>query len=352
MISLFFLKQSRTFFEMNAILSFFANLSSRFGKENDLSDITWAMCQASPFFRAQWIKFFFPELDPEDIESIEREVPDENNLGSRVDFLLTQRNGDSPYLIEVKIWDQNHHFGQYEKSYAVEKNHLGYITNYYCKQEGYEVKQWREYYVFLLNQTKNLNPPVEEAELIYAYCEYLKSVCGMTMITEKIDITKMTSLYDLTVVLREVSEFSTDYFALRNYSTTHRDDLRWLFLEVEYKQCNEWGTQYPFLGILYQHTRPRICAGFDCRKGWARGIVEFMKKNSNKFSLVKSTYCTMPELGGDYYFFMSEYAKKQFEDADSIEEQKKVLKGFIEEAIMFPLRLKSLITDSGSIQKS
>ena len=44
---------------MDIIKSFFSNLADRRRKENDLSDITWAMCQASPAFQKAWLHFFF-----------------------------------------------------------------------------------------------------------------------------------------------------------------------------------------------------------------------------------------------------------------------------------------------------
>ena len=36
---------------MDKTALFFNSLAQRFGKENDLSDITWALCQASPSFK-------------------------------------------------------------------------------------------------------------------------------------------------------------------------------------------------------------------------------------------------------------------------------------------------------------
>ena len=330
---------------MDNISCFFANLAPRFGKENDLSDMTWAMCQASPCFMEEWIHFFFKDLDVKDIEYIEREVPDDDNSGSRVDFRITVKDDSKPYLIEVKIWDQNHHFGQYEKAYKVGKERLGYITNYHLIKEGYDVKQWREFYDTLKSGLENNSFAEEEAALIRGYCEYLKNTCGFVMITEKIDITKMTSLYDLTLVLREVAEqLKDDHFEVKNYSTTHRDELRWLFLEVDYKQINGWGRQYPFMGIVYNHKEPSpyICAGFDCRKGWAKGIVEFMKSKSQFFSQVTREYCSLPQPYGDYYFYLTDKAKQEFNDALNIEEQKKVLSSFLKEVLMFPVNLQEL----------
>ena len=276
---------------------------------------------------------------------IEREVPDDNNTGSRVDFKITCKNDPKPFLVEVKIWDQNHHFGQYEKAYGVDKERLGYITNYPYKKDGYDVKQWRDLCNSLQKCIEEDNIPEEESDLLSGYCEYVKNVCGIIMVTEKIDLSRMTSLYDLTVVLRQIAEYTCPFFDVKNYGTTHRDDLRWLFLEVDYKQTNGWGRQYPFMGIIYRHPEPYICAGFDCRKGWARGIVEFMRNNSQLFSRIKTEYCSQPEPSGDYYFKMSAFAKREFQGSKTIDDQKTVLRNFLNEVLMFPINLLRVISE-------
>lgn len=75
------------------ISSFFRNLAVRFRKENDLSDITWALCEASPTFKGIWIRFFFgDELNPDDIDWIQREATFDDK-GSRVDFLIKKKGG-------------------------------------------------------------------------------------------------------------------------------------------------------------------------------------------------------------------------------------------------------------------
>ena len=329
---------------MDNLKSFFANLSTRFGSENDMSDITWTMCHASPSFMEQWVRFFF-DVKTEDIETINREVLDSNGKGCRVDFLITVRDDPKPYIIEVKKWDQKHHFVDYDEAYEIGPKRFGYITNYFLEREGYVVKQWRQFYNTLSSALKNGDYPEEEAGLIAGYCEYIKNVCGITMIEEKIDLTKMTSLYDLTVVSREVAEFSTDAFDVNNYSTSHRDDLRWLFLEATYKYPQGWGRQYPFIEIIYRHPEPYICAGFDCRKGWAKDIVDFIYNNRGLISKVEKEYCkysqcTAPEPKKDYYFFLSEDALEEFKETQTLERQKEILRAFFEEVLMFPVHLR------------
>ena len=155
----------------SSLLQFFGGLASYFRKENDLSDVTVALCNADDEFKKIFLKCFFPQIKLDEIKSILREVPDDSVKDSRVDILINTKDEDIRYLVEVKIYDQNHHFGQYEAAYGVPKEQFGYITNYRCKKEGYIIKTWEEFYN---NCCKNSNNP-----LIKAYGEYLKKVCGI-----------------------------------------------------------------------------------------------------------------------------------------------------------------------------
>ena len=93
-------------------------------KENDLSDITWALCNASHKFKEVFLKFFFPEIQISPDVVIEREISKDD---SRPDFVI--HNGSELYIIENKINDQAHHFGQYEKAFKVTPERFGYIAN-------------------------------------------------------------------------------------------------------------------------------------------------------------------------------------------------------------------------------
>lgn len=325
---------------MDTLSLFFESLSVRFGKENDLSDVTWAMCQASDYFKEKWVKFFF-DLDVNDVIYIEREIPDTTNSGCRVDFKLTVKDDPHPYLIEVKLWDKNHHFGDYEDAYMVPrgKERLGYITNYEHKENGYDVKQWKGFYDKLKeDEIKNIIPE-EDLNLVRGYCSYLNKICAFNMRTEKIDINKLSSLYPLTIALRQIADFSCEEFDVKNYETYLRDDLRWLYLEVDYKQ--DWGKQYPFMGILHSSPTDRlICAGFDKRKTWSQEIVHFIRENDHlKW---EGEYCKMPFYSeGEYYFYMTRKALNEFQNAKDLEAQKTVLRSFLLEVLMFPIKLKA-----------
>lgn len=167
----------------NSLLQFFGELASYFRKENDLSDVTVSLCNADDEFKEIFLKFFFPQIEVDETTAIHREVPDDSSKDSRVDILVN--TNDKRYLIEVKIYDQNHHFGQYEDAYGVPKERFGYITNYKCKKEGYTIQTWEDFYTSCCKNSENA--------LIKAYGEYLKNVCGIDPYSQPMDITSYKS---------------------------------------------------------------------------------------------------------------------------------------------------------------
>ena len=84
------------------VTDFFKYCSGKFYKENDLSDITWAICRSSSFFKDSFLHFFFPDMNIKKDISMEREKSEDD---SRPDFYIN--NGGEIYLIENKINDKN-----------------------------------------------------------------------------------------------------------------------------------------------------------------------------------------------------------------------------------------------------
>jgi len=329
-------------YSFDHIPTFFRALADRFRKENDLSDITWALCEASPTFKGIWIRFFFgDELNPDDIDWIQREATSDDK-GSRVDFLIKKKGGYEFYLIEVKIGDKNQHFGQYDSAYGLIPERIGYITNYPLKQEGnYRVRQWS---AFCYELGKVDDVPATERDLFFGYREYLQRVCGIVMLTEKIDIEKMSALYRLTLLFEELTACQTDHYTSSFYKSLDRREVRWLYYSVKYVAFPEWSSQYPFVGIRYQDDEPCILGGFDKRAGWAREACDFLKKHKTFYSQVALQYCSLPyPKGGEWYFDLSADSMTALRNAATLKEQKAILKGFIEEVTMFPVRLAEVV---------
>ena len=173
--------------EQNGLSAFFSALAERAYKENDLSDVTYALLEANNAFRQFFLDFFFSH------EGLEREkvaIEREHVIGdSRLDFWI--RNGNEVYLVEVKIWDGGHHFEQYHKILGEEGSkdgrwaRLGYIANYslcnvnICEdgvrkeasETGCGLHTWEEFAKRLESDDCSGDP------FVRGYLEYLKRVC-------------------------------------------------------------------------------------------------------------------------------------------------------------------------------
>ena len=200
---------------MDTLNSFFLHLGIRLYKENNLSDITWALLQASDEFKQLFIKYFFPEIEDNHIKcinAIEREKTDNNKKGSRVDFGI--RTDFAQYIIEVKINDKNHHFVQYEEAYNIQPCHFGYITNYIIDKDGeYRIRRWESLYDYLHEHTHGEN------ELIEGYCGYIKQVCGFVKFKQPMRINNAyNSLFEFIVTIEKlVNRTEENKFELKKY---------------------------------------------------------------------------------------------------------------------------------------
>lgn len=164
---------------------FFTVLSERMYKENNLSDITYALCEADVKFRQFFLDFFFHDAQLKASEvTIERETCFKK-VG-RPDFCMWTRDGRL-YIVEVKIYDGSQHFEQYHSILKENRNdeawkRLGYIANYEevkdvkieCKpacEVCSRVATWSEF-VDGLDRYRGFEDPA-----IQGYVEYVRRVC-------------------------------------------------------------------------------------------------------------------------------------------------------------------------------
>ena len=111
------------------------------------------------------------------------------------------------YIIEVKIWDSNHHFSQYKERLGDNVNgHLGYIANYTINKEelseedkqafenacadGKTVKTWKEF-IHKLERYQAFNDP-----MIRSYLDYVRAVCPF----DDFSLSPSTSVYGVFLV--------------------------------------------------------------------------------------------------------------------------------------------------------
>ena len=313
---------------------FFEYLATRRYKENDLSDITWALCHACPDFKRIFIHFFFPDLEIDLIEYFERETRDDDEGDSRVDFLIRIKGDDKPFLIEVKIGDRNHHFGQYEKAYHVGKERLGYITNYSLHMSGYMTKTWEMFFDELAEQIKYIQED-DSLKLINGYSSYLQNVCGIIKFNKAMKLDGMYSLYQLMVELRKLINRSEEDFTLELYSDKNgnRNGVQGLYFRIDYT-TEKIAPTWAWIGIYYNREKPLICISFSKDEGWGKPVYDILSESVKENGI----YAASPyKEGNSYWFELSEKKHEEFETLP-LQEQRELLKNFMDEVIRYPLK--------------
>ncbi|MCX8080292.1 MAG: hypothetical protein N3F09_03540 [Bacteroidia bacterium] len=311
------------------IESFFEILSERKRSENDLSDITWALCLTSHSFQSLFLKFFFPDTEFLNITRFERE---KSECDSRPDFLI--ENNGLIYLIECKIYDRNHHFEQYASTFKIPNERLGYITNYKMTQDGFSVKTWEELYDHVTN---NLPESENEKALWTGYLKYLKSVCGIIKITKKMDLKGMYSLYLFTELLKKLVNRTETNFELRYYSNKNiqsGNGISGCYFEIKYSN-DIIKTTWAWVGIYFERENPLICLGFENKHGWGKPVYDIIDKHLDKIE--KDEYYTKPYHEDEAIWFELTDAKHKEFDSIDLEGQIQLIKNFMDRVIIKPL---------------
>ena len=249
-----------------------------------------------------------------------------------------------PYIIEVKINDQSHHFSQYVNAYKVDASHFGYITNYAWTQSGFKVRQWKEYTEYLLNECLFSD---DELSLVSAYLEYTKKVCYMDADIERINLNEMRSLYDITRLFKQLIGVETADYTSTFYRDYTNDASKYSAITVKYNAHPEWGNVFPVIGVWFNPPFPRICAGFFKDAGWGKHVCKFLDTKRTKFSLVKSDVHGSPIKDEGYFFYLSENAQAEFNKAENVDEQREILRKFLGEVIEYPILLEKTIREEG-----
>lgn len=209
------------------INNFLNELSKYYWHENDLSNITVALCNANTTFKELFLRFFFPKIRIEDISGVTREVCDPNGKGSRVDIHISMKS-DKLYIIEVKINDSNHHFGQYESAYQIPQDHFGYITNYYCPEGitlGYNMKTWEEFYHYLNNKSAS-------DEVITSYLIYLKKVCNIKIYSTPMNFKALDTIPHFYKIIEEIVNENKNLGIRINYGKSSTFDYSYKDFDI------------------------------------------------------------------------------------------------------------------------
>ena len=287
---------------MADITKFFKALSERAYKENDLSDVTYAMCEADVKFRQFFLDIFFKDshLDACKV-TIEREHYDKNG---RPDFWIENEDG-TPYIVEVKIWDGHQHFDDYFKILSHEAEptgnlnnqaeceawrRLGYIANYESvkdvkigatdkkSSEVCRVATWKEF-LERLSLCEHFDDPAIEA-----YAGYLKNVCPFDEFelndAWKISTGDFTAIKTFDDNLKAViNQNHANGVKLYTGSPRRFRSQQWMgqFFEwtigggkIKLSSKKVWG----WLGARYTDKGAVVCVEFEDMTGWGKPVCD------------------------------------------------------------------------------
>lgn len=305
---------------------FFEQLAGYYRLENDLSNIVVALCNSNQEFKTIFARYFFPDIDIAKIDSILREVPDTKGLGSRVDIYISMADEAKPYIIEVKIGDRSHHFGQYEVAYGVGKERFGYITNYKCcegRELGYDVKTWEDFYDHLADNESS-------DELIRAFMIYLKNVCGITKYDKPMNIIGLESIPCFVDTVNKIISKERAWVKTTHYREyAYRSSIHEGF-NIGFPGKPEGG--FALFGLWFME-KPVISIGINARPWLSERIMNDKENAIENTSISKPPYQDRFWNKDDVWFELSEEKLQNFIDASTYEEQFHILEKFFDEVM-------------------
>jgi len=274
----------------NKTVTLFQNLAVRLRNENDLSDVTWAMCQTSSEFMKVFLTFIFG-ADKIMFDSPITDFMREYSIGNiRPDFYFKYKG--KKYIIEVKIYDEGHHFVDYQKHFNV--NRIGYIANYNMKSPtGFDVKTWEGFYNHLIKH----NWDEEYKIIIDAYCEYLKSVCNIIKI-DHMKFENLKSLNDFNLAIERIFPNNGDAYTSKLYRKHVGEAYSGAYFEFKWAEKIAWG----WFGILY--TTSEIVIEFNSDSNYGAEVFDLLKKNDKSFISLSNEFILKTEFSGNKYYFI------------------------------------------------
>jgi len=305
------------------IRHFFENLSHRFSRENDLSDVTWVMAESVPAFRLLFFQFFFKEVsDLSKLEIFRREHTEGSN---RVDFYIKLDGHE--FVIECKVMDRNQHFTDYKQQWPTARH--GYITNYAIDPEpGFEMRTWEEFSNYLKSNGEAATIDAPSRELIQGYSLYLKKVCSIIEL-KKMMINNLSALYHFNLLVKKIVQSIAGYKScVHNSSKPFEENRSGRFFSL---QKDNGPNIYPWLGVHYTET-VGIYVAFD--KGWCRAIFEAMPEQSaTDGQYFKAPYKDYEEFPAVWFELKEECFDEFNREETTLERQEALLRGFVQEVL-------------------
>ena len=306
---------------MEQLQNFIHNLAGRFRKENDLSDIIWALSETSNEFKNLFVSFFFDELKNEkDIFQLQREYP---TGSSRPDFYFEVNN--QVYVIEIKIWDMNDHFEQYSVAFPNAKK--GWIANYRAQTDkDFKTKTWEEFYNYIKAVIKKGENP-NLIPILRGFNNYLKSTC-MLIEFQKMNLANLTSLYYFNKLTNKIIEQERTGLQVKQYTASRSffEDRSGSYFMIK-GNASDW--QYPWFGIYYGENKTCILICFG--RSWCKNIYEGIQKFKNINA--GNSFIDLYISEDSYWFEMNDEVFSRFNHSTSFEEQEVIVKQFYIEVL-------------------
>lgn len=323
---------------MESITSFISELASYYWHENDLSNITVALCNSNVTFKTLFVKFFFPDIEVSEIDEICREVPDEGNHGSRVDIFISMRNESTPYLIEVKIGDENHHFGQYEEAYAIPPDRLGYIVNYRLYKPGYDIKTWEEFYKHLASLAGSLED--YDQPVIKGYLQYLQSVCQIEIFEKAMDLNGVYYLYEFSNIALNALSYKSENFSsepYKQYQPVKSKKILGINVIDFYLSYNDKRKKsiYGWMSLYYNKEQPELYIAITERDNKSSHPLLFDNKKQRAGKTYLKPYEGLDEAWNMNCLWFQYKDIDKFNNCQDIQEQREMLCNYVKEVFEY-----------------
>ncbi len=270
----------------NLTNTFFRHLASRLKTENNLSDVTWAVCNSSSQFKSFFIKFFFPAIEVDTTIELKREQSDDTG---RPDFGFKFK--DKQYFIEFKKYDQNHH-SNYADLHGYE--FVALISIYFLPSNLYKYKltRWKNFIDQLEDHIQKVEWNNEEMELVSGYIEFVRQSCGLIKY-KKMKLDNLQSLFQFNHLIQELINSSFDNFkVIPTRSGSFFYNRSGYSFEFTKSESKKWLAGW--YGIYYTNDWVAICVGI-----WPN-----YEQNENYLKLTDEQFVSLSEnntLIGDAY---------------------------------------------------
>lgn len=301
------------------IETFFEYLAERKYHENDLSDITYALCYANDEFRKFFLRFCFNDRKDaiEDAKDLTREYQVDD---SRPDFHFYDLNGKER-LIEVKINDRNQH-PEYENNFKKAK--CAFIANYSNPPglgTNWSKTTWKGFYSKLLEKNKN-----EKDDIISGYLAYLKSLINLKEFKTMNLLDNYTSLpifYENIVSLM-------DNYSIGIYPYNVKKDINY-FGELFLKKDNNGNINNDlwFWFGIYLREEKAIYIGFESKNNsFPQNIKEAIERAPIETKYYKKSLNEPDGNQGDAWFKLQPEKYNSLCNTNDSKEQKNILEKF------------------------